>query len=101
MAATTSDAMSLCGVGWLSRGGGALVEAFGFPGSSAFRRKHPQSGALDSLGFPWILSSESRLFNELRGLKRGNSFSQLFSSALIGATTSECGLGDAEAPNCS
>jgi hypothetical protein len=24
---------------------------------------------LDSLGFPWILSSESRLFNGLRGLK--------------------------------
>jgi hypothetical protein len=54
-----------------------------------------------SLGLSWILASESRLFNELRGLKQGNTFSQLFSLALIGATTSECALGHAEAPNCS
>jgi hypothetical protein len=26
------------------------------------------------VGFPWILSSESRLFNGLRGLKRGSFF---------------------------
>jgi hypothetical protein len=33
---------------------------------------------LDFLGFPWILSSESRLFNGLRGWKRGNFFLALF-----------------------
>jgi hypothetical protein len=29
---------------------------------------------LDSLGFPWILSSETRLINTLHGRKRGNFF---------------------------
>jgi hypothetical protein len=29
---------------------------------------------LDFLGFPWILSSESRLFNGLRGIKRERFF---------------------------
>jgi hypothetical protein len=29
---------------------------------------------LDFLGFPWILSSESSLFNGLRGMKRGSFF---------------------------
>jgi hypothetical protein len=33
---------------------------------------------LDFLGFPWILSSESSLFNGLRGLKRGKFFLALF-----------------------
>jgi hypothetical protein len=33
---------------------------------------------LDSLGFPWILSSESRLFNGLRGLFRKLFFSRPF-----------------------
>jgi hypothetical protein len=30
--------------------------------------------SLMSVGLSWILSSESRLFNGLRGLKRGNFF---------------------------
>jgi hypothetical protein len=37
---------------------------------------------LDSLGFPWILSSESRLFNGLRGLKRRKVLAHAFSMVL-------------------
>jgi hypothetical protein len=33
---------------------------------------------LDSLGFPWILSFESSLFNGLRGINRGGFFLALF-----------------------
>jgi hypothetical protein len=36
--------------------------------------RRPRSDVFDFLGFPWILSSESSLFNGLRGLKRGNFF---------------------------
>jgi hypothetical protein len=34
---------------------------------------------LDSLGFPWILSSESRLINGLRGIDHGRFFLAAFS----------------------
>jgi hypothetical protein len=47
---------------------------------------------LDSLGFPWILSWESRLFNELSGRKR----ERFFRGALTlsgEAKERECGLG--------
>jgi hypothetical protein len=37
---------------------------------------------LDFLGFPWILSSESRLFNGLRGIKRERFFLGAFSVGL-------------------
>jgi hypothetical protein len=70
-----------------------------FLGPWPFRCEDPRSWVLDRLGFPWILSFEARLFNGLRGLKLGNFFSP-FSLALRGATTSECGLGHAEAPDC-
>jgi hypothetical protein len=33
---------------------------------------------LDFLGFPWILSSESRLFNGLQGLEAARSFRGAF-----------------------
>src|ERR1700722_16708983 len=52
------------------------------------------------VGLSWISLFETRLFNGLRGLKLGNIFSQPFSLALRGATTSEGGLGHAEAPDC-
>jgi hypothetical protein len=39
-----------------------------FLGWSPFRRESPVSDVLDFLGFPWILSSESRLFNGLRAI---------------------------------
>jgi hypothetical protein len=51
---------------------------------------------LDSLGFPWILSSESRLFNGLRGLKRGKVYGALFPWRLS-ATTGAFGRGNEEA----
>jgi hypothetical protein len=54
----------------------------GFLGWCPFRCEGPRLWALDFLGFPWILSSESRLFNGLRSLKRGNFFLAAFSVAL-------------------
>jgi hypothetical protein len=47
---------------------------------------------LDFLGFPWILSSESGLFNALRGQKRRNFFSALF-RGLSRAETESTALG--------
>jgi hypothetical protein len=46
---------------------------------------------MDFLGFPWILSSESRLFNGLRGIKLGKYFSRA-SLALRGPRTGASGL---------
>jgi hypothetical protein len=49
----------------------------GFLGAGRFAAKTPDYVgwiSLDFLGFPWILSSESRLFNGLRGIKRGSFF---------------------------
>jgi hypothetical protein len=42
------------------------VDPFGLSWSLLFRCENLDSRALDSLGFPWILSSESRLFSGLR-----------------------------------
>jgi hypothetical protein len=64
-----------------------------FLGAWPFRRENPNSRLLDFLGFPWILSSESRLINGLRGIKRGNFFVAAF-SALKAA---DGGRGHAEA----
>jgi hypothetical protein len=47
-----------------------------FLGRPPFRRESPLAGGLDFLGFPWILSSESRLFNGLRGFLRVENFSR-------------------------
>jgi hypothetical protein len=54
---------------WLLGGGGpdAHPVDLGFLGAWPFRYENPRSGVLDFLGFPWILSSESRLINGLRG----------------------------------
>ena len=49
-----------------------------FLGAWPFRCENARQGMLDFLGFPWILSSESRLFNGLRGQKRRKFFSALF-----------------------
>jgi hypothetical protein len=46
----------------------------GFLEPIAFRRKGPRLWGLDFLGFPWILSSESRLFNGLLGMKQEGIF---------------------------
>jgi hypothetical protein len=49
----------------------------GFLGWWPFRCENPRWDVLDFLGFPWILSSESRLFNGLRGIKQGKYFQAL------------------------
>jgi hypothetical protein len=46
----------------------------GFLGRWPFRCEAPRFWGLDFLGFPWILSSESRLINGLRGNNGGNFF---------------------------
>jgi hypothetical protein len=55
---------------------------------------------LDFLGFPWILSSESRLINGLRGFLREEYFSRP-SLALRPATMGADARGHAEAQDCS
>jgi hypothetical protein len=45
------------------------VDPFGFPWPLAVSLRR---SLLMSVAFPWISSSESRLFNGLRGIKRGN-----------------------------
>src|ERR1700679_4284863 len=55
---------------WLLLGGGRDAvrrPGLGFLGTSLFRCENPRFWGLEKLGFPWILSSESRLFNSLRG----------------------------------
>jgi hypothetical protein len=51
---------------------------FGFSWRVAFSLRKCRQGLLDFLGFPWILSPESSVFNKLRGQKRRNFFSPLF-----------------------
>jgi hypothetical protein len=42
-----------------------------FLGSSRFRRENPRLSLLDFLGFPWILSCETRLINGLHRINGG------------------------------
>jgi hypothetical protein len=51
---------------------------FGFSWALAVSLRKPCSDVLDYLGFPWILSFESRLFNGLRGVKREKFFVAVF-----------------------
>ena len=50
----------------------------GFLGDRPFRYGNHLFGLLDFLGFPWILSSESSLFNGLRGIFAGPFFIAVF-----------------------
>jgi hypothetical protein len=50
-------------------------------GSRPFRCENHYQSTLDFFGFPWILSSESRLFNELHGILREKFFLALLSLA--------------------
>jgi hypothetical protein len=52
--------------------------SLGFLGSSPFRDEDPRLSGLEFLGFPWIHSSESRLFNGLRGVQLKGFFSPAF-----------------------
>jgi hypothetical protein len=78
MAAITLDALPLDGVGLAQSRRRAPVagpfDPFGFSWPLAVSLRKPPFIGLDCLGFPWILSCESILFNRLRGLKRGNFF---------------------------
>jgi hypothetical protein len=68
----------------------------GFLGGGRFAAKAP----ILSVGFPWILSSESRLFNGLRGLSQKGFFASLF-RVLRRAATGRRDRGHAEAQDCS
>jgi hypothetical protein len=70
------------------------VDPFGFSCLGLFRCENPRFCLLDSFGFPWILSSESSLFNGLRWKIDENFFSGLFPgfcSAGMGADILACG----------
>jgi hypothetical protein len=60
--------------------------ALGFLGASRFRRENPWECLLDFLGFPWILSSESRVINGLREINDKRFFSSLLFAALARGT---------------
>jgi hypothetical protein len=51
----------------------------GFLGAWPVRRENPVYRLLDFLGFPWILSSETRLINGLYGINRQKFFVILLS----------------------
>jgi hypothetical protein len=66
---------------WLLLGSGPRrwsVDPFGFLGRSLFRCENPRFELLDLFGFPWILSSGSRLFNGLREISAEKFFAPLF-----------------------
>jgi hypothetical protein len=54
------------------------VDPLAFPWSGPFGGENPSFWGLEKLGFPWILSSESSLFNGLRWIFREQNFSRLF-----------------------
>ena len=66
--------------GALDDGAAIYVHRFNldFLGPWPFRHENPNLWLLDSLGFPWILSSESRLINGLRGINRAKFFRRRF-----------------------
>jgi hypothetical protein len=51
-----------------------FLDRFGFSWIIAVLPRTARKQGLDFLGFPWILSSESRLFNGLRGIFREEKF---------------------------
>jgi hypothetical protein len=68
-------------------------DAFGFSWTLAVSVRKPRSDVLDFLGFPWILSSESSLFNGLSGIKRRSFFPRRFPQALEAREWDPCGFG--------
>ena len=67
---------------------GAGAVSLGCLGAWPFRSEFPCFSVLDFLGFPWILSSESRLINGLHGI-----FAEKFFSAVLSPNV--CSRGDA------
>jgi hypothetical protein len=82
-------------IAWIPRSYGLIRGSrrlrLGFLGASPVCRKNPQYWLLDFLGFPWILSSESRLINGLHGINRAEVFVVL-SPAVRSARTGAFGL---------
>jgi hypothetical protein len=84
-------------------GGGMLFKLikyvqFGFSWTRPVSGQNPDLRLLDFFGFPWILSSESRLINGLCGIKRAKIFLRR-SSAASSARTGAHGRGRAEGQN--
>ena len=67
---------------WLLLDGGAPPSStrFGFSWNGPFRCENPRFWGLEKLGFPWILSSKTRLINGLNEIFRGSFFLALLSS---------------------
>ena len=63
--------------GWFG-GEVATPVNLGFLGASRFGRENPHKSLLDFLGFPWILSSESRLINGLHAIFAERIFPRAF-----------------------
>jgi hypothetical protein len=72
---------------------GRAVARLDFLGSWPIRRESPCLWALEKLGFPWILSSESSLFNGLSGIFAGINFSRPFARDGLSAETGVSLLG--------
>ena len=62
------------GVCLIGRASRRLLDRFGFSWAIAVLPRTARKQGLDFLGFPWILSSESRRFNGLRGIFGGRKF---------------------------
>ena len=68
---------------WLRLGSGRDIghgRSFGISWLVAVSLRKPPIMRFDFLGFPWILSSESRLFNGLRWILREENFSRPFAA---------------------
>jgi hypothetical protein len=56
----------------------ACSTSLGFLGPDLLGRENPRFWRLEKLGFPWILSSESSVFNELQGIFTRKNFALPF-----------------------
>jgi hypothetical protein len=65
----------------------SLLDRFGFSWTIAVLPRTVRKQGLDLLGFPWILSSESKLFNGLRRIFGGRKFLAIFCRRGGGAGT--------------
>jgi hypothetical protein len=74
-----------------------LLDRFGFSWTIAVVPRTARKQGLDFLGFPWILSFESRLFNGLRGIKRGKYFHALLEAfKAVGDADLQCWHADGQ-----
>jgi hypothetical protein len=78
----------------------AVRTPFGFSWPRAGSPRKPHLSLLDYLGFPWILSSESRFINGLCGINAQKFFLGASSMARVAGTGAD-GQGRAEGQDCS